>query len=156
MDILYKAMDRDLVVVGLAVATSPGRAAQDIPAHWQRFMVEQVSARIPVRADDAGLYCVYCDYQSDHRGAYTMLLGHAVEPRALVPEGLRRVRIPAGRYAQLPFAGPSQQAIYGAWGFLNERWDGRHQRRYIADFERYEAGAMQPDHVSGQIAIGVD
>lgn len=119
MDITQKSQERDLVIMGLAVATSPERAAQAIPQHWQRFFVEQVSGRVPVRSDDPSLYCVYCDYVSDCRGAYTLLLGHAVEPSALVPEGLRRVRIPAGRFAELPFEGHPQQVITAAWSFVN-------------------------------------
>jgi predicted transcriptional regulator YdeE len=156
MDIIQNAQDRDLVIIGLAVATSPERAALDIPTHWQRFFVEQVSARLPLRQDDTHLYCVYCDYQSDHRGAYTMLLGHAVSSGAVVPQGMRRVRIPAGRYAQLSFDGRPEQVINAAWSFVNERWDGRANRRYIADYERYRPDAMTPDQVSGQISIGVD
>lgn len=156
MDITQHSLDRDLVIIGLAVSTSPERAAHDIPSHWQRFFAEQVSARIAVRQDDADLYCVYCDYQSDHRGVYTMLLGHAVAANAVVPEGLRRVRIPAGRYAQLAFAGRPEQVINAGWDFINERWEDRARRRYIADYERYRPDAMTPDHVSGRIAIGVE
>lgn len=156
MDITQSSLDRDLVIIGLAVATSPERAAQDIPAQWQRFFTEQLSNHLPVRQDDPHLYCVYCDYQSDHRGAYTMVLGHAVEPGAAVPQGMRRVRIPTGRYAQLPFDGRPEQVINAGWSFINERWDGRPQRRYIADFERYRLDAMTPEHASGAIAIGID
>jgi predicted transcriptional regulator YdeE len=156
MDITQNSLVQDVVVIGLAVATSPERAPQDIPAHWQRFFMEQVGSRLPVRQDDPHLYCVYCDYQSDHRGAYTMVLGHAVEPSVAVPQGMRRVRIPAGRYAQLPFDGRPEHVINAGWSFINERWDGRSQRRYIADFERYRPGTMTPEHVSGAIMIGVD
>jgi len=156
MDITENFMERDLIVIGLAVATSPERAAHDIPAHWQRFFGEQVSGRVPLRHDDSHVYCVYCDYQSDHRAAYTMVLGHEADASALVPQGMRRVRIPAGRYAQLAFDGRPEQVINAGWSFINEHWDGRAQRRYIADYERFRLDAMTPDHVSGQIAIGVE
>lgn len=123
----------DLVIHGIAVRTDLSTAATVIPAHWQRF---QHRAPTPP-AFDAGIYAVYCDYASDWRGEYTLVLGVAVAPEAPVPDELRRVVIPGGRYARLAVHGDPAQVIFPAWMYLNTAW--AQPRRYVADFERYTA-----------------
>lgn len=146
--------ERDIVIIGLPLHTDPARAVTDIPAHWQRFATEEIAARIPALADDPHVYCVYCDYQSDARGPYTMVLGRAVDRTAEVPAGLRRVRLPAGVYAQFHIAGHPAQVITAGWNFINQQWDGAARRRFIADCERYRMDALQPEHTEGDILVG--
>src|SRR5262245_6150936 len=134
MNVEHTELSRDLVIVGLALHTDPQRAATEIPAHWQRFMSEAID-RIPARSGEETLYSVYCDYESDHRGPYTMVLGRAVDPETPVPSGLRRVRVPAGRYAKFLASGDPARVIWQTWSYVNERWEGRPRRRYIADVE---------------------
>jgi len=63
-------LDGDLVVVGWAIRTSAQTASADIPALWQRFSPDPTSPDV---------YAVYCDYETDARSAYTMVLGTAVD-----------------------------------------------------------------------------
>jgi len=142
---------RDLVILGLPVRTSAASAAADIPAHWQRFMQSDLAARAP----DADVFAVYCDYESDAAGPYTMVLGVAVAPDAPVPAGLRRVRIPAGEYARFSAQGHPAEVVWKTWAHVNGAWDGRPKRRYIADFERYTRAAMTPTSVAVDVAVGV-
>lgn len=133
----------DLVVHGLALRTSPATAARDIPQHWQRFMAQPPIGEGP-------LYAVYCDYESDSRGAYTLVLGRAVAGDTKVPEGLRRVRVPAGACASFRAVGDPTQVIWKTWQHVNEGWPGRAQRRYIADFERYLSAT------EAEVVVGIE
>src|SRR5215470_11206737 len=90
----------DIVIIGIALRTSNAEAMATIAAHWGRFMQEGIAARLPQKPDDAAVYAVYCDYEADHTRAYTLVLGVAVDARAEVPAGMRRVRVPAGAYAR--------------------------------------------------------
>lgn len=137
---------QDLVIHGLAIRTSPERAATDIPAHWQAAM----AGGLPARGE---IYAVYCDYESDFRGAYTLVLGTVVAPDAPLPEGYRRVRIPAGHYAAFTATGDPTAVVWQTWMHINSAWEGRHRRRYIADYERYTA--MSADSVTAEIALGI-
>jgi predicted transcriptional regulator YdeE len=145
----------DLVVIGLPLRTSPEAAAKDIPGHWQKFRGEGIAAKVAAKKDHGYLYAVYCDYESDFRGPYTMVLGLAVEPTAPVPPGLRRVRIPAGKYASFAAQGDPAQAIWGAWTHVNSDWKDRVHRRYIADFERYVASSMSMESVEAEVVVGL-
>jgi predicted transcriptional regulator YdeE len=124
----------DLVIVGPQIRTDPARAAGDIPALWQRFLRD---------APHGGpIYAVYTDYESDHRGAYTMVLGR--EDGA----GERRIVIPAGPYARFTVQGDPAQVVWQAWRFINGDWPGRTERRYAADYERHGGAAIE-------IAVGL-
>jgi predicted transcriptional regulator YdeE len=122
----------DLIIAGPEIRTDPARAAADIPALWERFLRD---------APQGGpIYAVYTDYESDHRGAYTMVLGR------VGAEGARRVVIPRGRYARFTVTGDPAQVVWRAWRFINSEWPG--QRRYAADYERYDGDAIE-------IAVGL-
>lgn len=145
----------DLVVIGLPLRTSPERAVTEIGPHWQRFMREGIASTIAAKAGDAHLYAVYCDYESDHRGPYTMVLGVAVEPDTVVPPGLRRVRVPVGRYASFAAKGDPAQVIWQTWTYVSSEWKERERRRFIADFERYAPGAMSASSVDADVMVGL-
>ncbi|MCW5831651.1 MAG: GyrI-like domain-containing protein [Labilithrix sp.] len=130
----------DLVIVGIALRTSPESAATDIPAFWQRFLREDVATRIPAKRDGS-VYAVYCDYESDHRGPYTMVLGVRTPEAAEIPAGMRRVRVPAGKYTSFVVKGDPAEVVWRTWNHVNTEWTDRHRRRYLADYERYETNA---------------
>jgi predicted transcriptional regulator YdeE len=145
----------DIVIMGIAVRTSPPSAAHDIPALWQRFMHEDVAARLQRRGDDSSIYAVYCDYESDHRGAYTMDLGVAVDAAAAVPSSMRRVRIAKGLYARFLAKGDPKRVVWQTWADINERWQKPGERRYLADFERYDPASMAVDAIEAEVVIGL-
>jgi predicted transcriptional regulator YdeE len=141
-------LQHDLVIIGLPLRTSPENAGRDIGAHWQRFM----SSRKEAATD---LYAVYCDYESDWRGAYTMVLGSAAKPDEAVPSGERRVRIPRGDYASFRASGAPAEAVWKTWMHINTEWPDRSRRRYIADFERYAPDAFAGGKVEADISVGL-
>ncbi len=148
----------DVVIIGLGVRTSFERAATDIPALWQRVMQEGSLERVARRSDDPDVYAVYTDYESDYRGAYTMVVGVPVDPATPTPPGMQRAVIPAGSYAKVRAEGPPQEALWGAWRFFWETWPQRGERRYAADFERYDPAALAgfaQNHVGVDVVVGV-
>jgi predicted transcriptional regulator YdeE len=145
------ALSSDLTILGLAVRTRPETAMADIPALWQRLFAEGVPGALP--ASDAHLYAVYCDYERDFRDAYTLVLGVAVDAHTPVPPGMRRVRVPAGRYARFAVRGDPAEVVWGAWQHVNGAWPRKEERRYVADFERYTGAS--PGHAAVEVCVGL-
>lgn len=158
MNVQSSEQGTDIVVVGLGVRTSFANAATDIPALWQRVMREGALEKVKRRSGDGDVYAVYTNYESDYRGAYTMVIGVAVDPEAPTPAGMERVVIPAGGYAAVRAVGAPAEAIWGAWRFFWEAWPRRGERRYAADFERYDAAALAgfaQNHVAVDVVVGL-
>lgn len=145
-------LTEDLVVIGMALSTSRETAARDIPGHWHKFMSSDARPRLA--PNDGRILAVYCDYTSDFRGPYTMVLGYAVPASQEVPPGFRRVRLPRGDYACFQAEGEPAIVANATWGHINGAWKKKDCRRYIADFERYEeTGPHEP--VKVEIAVGL-
>jgi predicted transcriptional regulator YdeE len=144
----------DIVIVGIALATTPETAARDIPAFWQRFLSEDVASQL-TRGADRSIYAVYCDYRTDYSGPYTLVLGGAVPSDTPIPTGMRRVRIVSGRYAAFPAKGEPSEVIWRTWAEINQRWPGRSERRYVSDFERYRPEAMSGGSLDAEILVGL-
>jgi predicted transcriptional regulator YdeE len=147
-------LQRDVVVVGIEARVAPSDAASKIPALWARFAREGVAVK--PRGDDPGVYAVYCDYERDGAASYTMVLGFAVDAATEVPPGLRRVRLPAGRYARFEVEGQPQPTLWGAWSFINGAWGERGTRRFIADAERYLSAPAADGAVHAALLVGVE
>ncbi|QSQ21869.1 effector binding domain-containing protein [Pyxidicoccus parkwayensis] len=147
----YLKQDEDLVIIGPAIRTSSEKAGQDIPLFWQRFMREH----LPALKDARDVYAVYCDYESDYRGPYTLVIGTRVSAEAPVPEGLRRVVIPRGEYARFIARGDPAQALVRSWAHVWNDWERRGARRYVADFERHDLAAMTRGTVEAEVHVGL-
>jgi predicted transcriptional regulator YdeE len=149
MDPQITLLEKEIVVVGRALRTSAERAGEDIPTFWRRVMAEQVLSRVP----GAGtMYAVYCDYESDARGAYTMIAGVEVPAEAAVPPGMRRVVVPRGQYAQFVAEGDPKEVVWRTWTTINTQWAQSAQRRYEVDYERY---AQTRGDGTARVEIGV-
>ncbi|MEV0201334.1 effector binding domain-containing protein [Nonomuraea sp. NPDC050691] len=111
--------DRDeLIVVGFAIRTTnademdPSRAK--LPALWRRAGAPGAFAHVPGRIDE-NLYAVLTDYESDHNGAYTQIVGTGVRTVVRLPEGMVAVRVPAAKTLLFEARGQMPQAIVEAW-----------------------------------------
>jgi predicted transcriptional regulator YdeE len=155
MHVEHVSEPEDRVIIGLAISTCPATAGADIAQAWQRFMTEGTASRVARDSADAHLYAVYCDYESDHSGRYTMVLGVAAAPTAPVPAGLRRVRIPSGPYARFVAQGEPGRAVWAVWSHVNGSWEKPGVRRYLADFERYAPDAFTPEAVTAEVLVGL-
>lgn len=151
MKLTETALAHDLTIIGLALRTRPETAMQDIPALWGRFYQEGLAQRLA--AVEQNVYAVYCDYERDFRGAYTMVLGMACAADADISDGLRRVRVPAGRFATLAVSGDPAEVVWRGWSQINGEWPDKAQRRYVADFERYRRVSL--GDVDAEICVGM-
>ncbi|MBF8192645.1 GyrI-like domain-containing protein [Nonomuraea sp. K274] len=150
MDVTDRA---ELIVVGFAVRTTnademdPARAR--LPALWQRAGAPGAFAHVPGRADE-NLYAVLTDYESDHHGAYTQIVGIGVRTVPRLPEGMVAVRVPAARTLNLRARGPMPQALVEAWQQVWKHTEsgGTPSRAFTTDLEVHH-----PDGADLYVAI---
>jgi predicted transcriptional regulator YdeE len=137
----------ELLVVGYAVRTTnadetdPSRAR--LGTLWRRAGAPGAFAHVPGRADE-NLYAVLTDYESDHHGAYTQIIGIAVRTVPRLPEGMVAVRVPAARSLRVEARGPMPQALLAAWQRVWKHTEsgGSPPRAFTTDLEvHYGDGA---------------
>ncbi|MFI6504259.1 GyrI-like domain-containing protein [Nonomuraea typhae] len=141
MDVTERA---ELLVVGFAVRTTnademdPSRAR--LGALWQRAGAPGAFAHVPGRIDE-NLYAVLNDYESDHNGAYTQVVGVAVRTVPRLPEGMVAVRVPAGPALTLAARGPMPQALIETWQQVWKHTEsgGTPPRAFTTDLEVHHA-----------------
>jgi predicted transcriptional regulator YdeE len=73
-------------VAGISARVSNDRP-QEIGALWQHFYAQGIAAKIPNKKSE-NIYSVYIDYESDHTGAYTIVIGCEVNDAAALPADL--------------------------------------------------------------------
>ncbi|GII00439.1 GyrI-like domain-containing protein [Planobispora takensis] len=137
----------ETLVVGHAVRTSnaeemdPARAK--LPALWQRAGAPGAFAYVPGRVDE-NLYAVLTDYESDHHGAYTQIVGVAVRAFAALPEGMVAVRVPAVPALKLEARGPMPGALIDSWQQLWKHTEsgGTPARAFTTDLEIHHPGGV--------------
>jgi predicted transcriptional regulator YdeE len=137
----------ELIVVGFVVRTTnademdPARAR--LPALWQRAGAPGAFAHVPGRVDE-NLYAVLTDYESDHHGAYTQIVGIGVRTVPRLPEGVVAVRVPAGPAMRLEARGPMPQALIEAWQQVWKHTEsgGAPSRAFTTDLEVHHPGGV--------------
>ena len=67
-------------IIGIDVRTTNQnrQAESDIGALWKRFYRDDFKTKISGKICE-DLYCVFTDYETDHLGAYTTILGFKVK-----------------------------------------------------------------------------
>ena len=147
-------------VVGISTRTTnavemSGRGV--IGKQWARFKKDGLLATIPNRVDSS-ILALYTDYESDHSGAYTFILGAKVSSAENVPPGMVSKEVPAGKYAVFTSArGPAAKVVPEAWQHINSlpKSAPGGDRTYRADFEVYGKRAVDPQHAEVEIYIGI-
>ncbi|MBS1531810.1 MAG: effector binding domain-containing protein [Bacteroidetes bacterium] len=133
-------------VAGIAVRTTnqDGKARKDIGDLWATFMSESIQAKIPAKYSD-DVYCVYTDYETDHTGWYTAVLGCRVTEAG--HNGMFVALIPSGDYRQYEPASQLPESVGEAWMQI---WKESECRAYVADYDLY-----RPDG-KVEIYVGVE
>lgn len=88
-------------VVGLTARTNNAQEMSGkgkIGEVWQEFLRPDLVVKIPNKMG-VDLIAVYTDYETDHTGHYTYLLGIPISSAEALPSNLTVKHIPAGRYA---------------------------------------------------------
>lgn len=106
---------------------------------YNRFFAEEVGANVPEREDYDSLFGVYFDYESDHHGAYSLMVAVDSSPTGDIPEGLECVDAAAGEYLVFEEAGELPGVVQALWQRI---WDffeqsTEYRRAFTIDFEQY-------------------
>ena len=142
-------------VIGISIRTTNenGQAGQDIPALWNRFLTEGITAKIPNKIDNA-VYCIYTDYEKDHTRPYTTILGCKVATLDAVPKGMVSKRIETATYTKHTARGSlSQGMVFDTW---TEIWKADLPRTFTADFEVYGEKAQNPEDAEVDTFVAVE
>lgn len=141
-------------VIGIVCRTTnkPDEGPIDIPKLWERFKNEEVYFRIPNKASD-DVIGLYCDYESDHTGAYSLVIGCPVTSLENIPEGFVGKEVPESTYAVFPISGEFPQSLINAWG---EVWNTPLNRTFSGDFELYGHKFMTSPSKDLELFIAID
>jgi predicted transcriptional regulator YdeE len=142
------------IAIGIGVRTrntdemDPRKAR--IPALWGRFFGEGIAAKIARSPADALVAGVYCEYESDHNGAYSLVAGVIADARTPVPAGMRKVAVPDGSYLVFRGRGEMPSVVVDTWRAVWQHFaDPTHgERAYAVDFELYRGPDAVDVHVS--------
>jgi predicted transcriptional regulator YdeE len=141
-------------IVGISVRTSNnnGEAARDIPALWNKFMVEGIAEKIPNKVDET-IYCLYTDYEKDHTLPYTTILGSAVNNIEELPEALVSKTIEVVNYQKFTAKGNiNEGVVFNEWMKI---WNTDLDRAYTTDFEVYGERAADTSNAEVDIFIAL-
>ncbi len=141
-------------VIGISVRTTKenDQFANDIPALWNTFMTEGILHKIPNKIEDT-IYALYTDYESDHTGAYTTILGCKVAHVDVIPDGMTSLQIEASTYSRYTAKGDlTKSAVYNTW---YEIWETDLNRTYTTDFEVYGEEAKNPKQAEVDIFVAI-
>ncbi len=137
-------------VAGIAVRTINlnGRAAEDIGKLWQRFHPENIGGQISNKYSD-DIYCVYTDYETDHTGWYTAVLGFRVSE--IINDGFFVALVPSGNYRVYNSEGKIPESVGETWMQI---WRESDSRSYVADYDLYKTGAGNFKDAEVEIYVG--
>lgn len=139
----FKVSESDgLTVLGIYARAGNDNLAQ-IGDLWHRFQEMGGLAGIAARTGDS-VYCVYCEYETDAKGAFTVLIGCGVDADAEIPEGMMKLAIEAGRFFVFEPVGELPRSVFETWAQI---WSMPIDRRYQADFDRYGSDGKVTIHV---------
>ncbi|HXY30244.1 MAG TPA: GyrI-like domain-containing protein [Gemmatimonadaceae bacterium] len=137
------------LVAGISARTTNAREMDESTAAigklWGRWLGEQPWTGLPQRDEPSATIAVYGDYESDHRGAYTLTIGRLVESAGAVPRGLTLARVPGGDYAVFAGRGAIPDVVVSTWQTVWEYFapPQERERAYTADFEWYDPSDAQ-------------
>jgi predicted transcriptional regulator YdeE len=124
---------------------------------WQEFLKPNVVAKIPNKMG-VDLIAVYTDYETDHTGHFTYLLGLPILTAESLPADLTIKHIPAGRYAVFSSSrGPIKQVVpeiwQRIWSMSPEELGGT--RAFKTDYEIYDQRAANPENAQIDVYVGL-
>jgi predicted transcriptional regulator YdeE len=147
-------------VAGLAVRTNN---AQEMSGNgkigdvWHDFLQPDMVVKIPDKIG-VDLIVVYTDYETDHTGDYTYLLGMPISSAEALPSSLTVKHVPPGRYTVISSErGPIRQIVPAVWqriwSMSPEKLGGI--RAFRSDFEIYDQRAADPENAQIDVYVGL-
>lgn len=139
-------------VSGISVRTTNRDEAQPLtaklPTLWGQFYNQGLAEKTLNKEDDASVYGVYSDYESDASGHYRTTAGVQVSNAVADSDS---VEIRGGQYLVFKAKGAMPQIVFDTWltiwSFFETSKEFR--RCFTTDFERY----LGPNEVAIHIAV---
>jgi len=150
-------------IVGIAVRTNNRSEINPIEGKIfpciQKYFHGNLAAQIPHRIHPGTTYCIYTDYESDHHGDYTYMIGEEVSSFDHLPAGFETIVIPAKKYVKFtngpaPMPEVVRSPWMQIWQMTPDQLGGK--RAYLADFEVYDERAADHQRIVLDIYIGVE
>lgn len=138
-------------IVGISIRTNNQKASNDLGKLWSKFIGENTTKKIPNKVSD-DIYSIYTDYESDHNGDYTNIIGYQVSSLENIAAGLVSKEIPTSEYQKFTAKGKFPNCVQATWG---EIWNSEIDRRYTADFEVYSGKSLNITNAEVDIFISV-
>jgi len=133
-------------VIGLTTRTSnedefSGRSK--IGPLWGKFL-QGAGNSIPEPLDET-IFSLYTHYESNHYGAYDVIVGKSVKSGTAAPAGMVAKRIPAATYLVFPAESRAPESIVAAWKSVYCYFEepGAPKRAFTVDFERYSEKGVE-------------
>jgi predicted transcriptional regulator YdeE len=141
-------------VAGISVRTinQDGHADKDIGGLWQKFTQEKLADKLEDKEGEE-LYCVYTNYEGDHTGYYTAILGCKVTSIEYLPDGFVGKAIAAGKYNVYTPEGKFPANIAATWRHI---WATAEDRIYTADFDVYDVAGKNFEDIQSKVYVAVD
>jgi predicted transcriptional regulator YdeE len=147
-------------VVGLSARTNNAHEMSGngkIGTVWQSFLQPSLIAKIPNKIG-VDPVAVYTDYETDHTGHYTYLLGLPITSAEFVPASLTVKHVPAGRYAVFTSGkGPVTRVVpeiwQRIWSLSPKELGG--ERAFQSDFEIYDQRTADPENAQIDVYVGL-
>jgi len=110
---------------------------------WARYLSGGADS-IPEAIDAAVTYSVYTEYESDHNGEYSVVLGRRVSATEIAGN-FQRVEIPAGPYLVFRAASRSPEDMSRAWLGVYDYFASHRDcaRAYQADFDKHSGAGVE-------------
>ena len=124
---------------------------------WHNLLRDNLAAKIPNKLG-IDLIAVYTDYDSDHAGQYTYLLGLPVSSIKDVPPKFVAKHIPGGRYAVVTSnRGPVEKVVLETWQRIWAMSPGElgGMRSFRSDYEIYDQRSADPEKAQIEVFIGL-
>ena len=139
------------VVIGISARTknSDPQMGMIIGGLWNDFYQKGIYQSISHKTNEKALG-MYTNYESGLNGSYDVVVACEVNSSENQPEELRKVIIPAGKYAKYIVHGDVQKAVGEFWNALLCE---PIERAYGCDYEEYQNSDMQDAEIHMYISI---
>jgi predicted transcriptional regulator YdeE len=151
---MEKTNIKEFKVIGISVKTTNKneQSAKDIEQLWNRFLSENISAKIPNK-EGIEIYSIYTDYEGDYMQPYTAILACKVSNLDEVPEGMIGKTLQGGSYVKSSARGDlAKGLIVNHWSKI---WKMDINRAYTADFEVFGEKAQNPSDAEVDFYVAI-
>jgi predicted transcriptional regulator YdeE len=149
----HRIITDPIYIIGIKTRTSNQEALITLPRMWERLFQENLIAQVPNRLS-SDIYAIYTEYEGDHTGAYTYILGFQVRDLGSIPSELTGLAIAPASYEVFIAKGRLPDAVVRTWEQIwTPEVDAR--RAYHTDFEIYGEKAMNQEDGEVEICIGI-